>query len=181
MVRGAMEQLTGTDLGSSAMTLVKDRRIKAGSLLMELIYVAECSAPPELDIGRFLPPTALRLLLDQNGRELSKQYPYGDLRGECMRRNRDLSKAVVESQAKLLKLLLERGDAYAERAAKPMEQAAASQAERLLGAELERLQALGSAVREEELEMLKARRAAVADALEHTRLRLDAVRLIIAK
>ena len=181
MVRGAMEQLTGTDLGSSVMTLVKDRRIKAGSMLLELVYVAECAAPPELEIGRFLPPTALHLMLDQQGREISAQFPYGSLRGECMRRNRDLTKAVVESQAKLLKLLLERGELYAQRAAKGMEAAAAEQAEALLGAELERLRALGSSVRDEELEMLKARRAAVADYLEHTHLRLDAVRLIIAK
>ena len=180
MVRGAMELLTGGDQGATAISVIKERRIDPGTLLLELVYVTECPAPPELEIGRFLPPTALRLLLDGRGRDLTAQFAHHALQGQCQRRNRDLSKAVVESQAPRLRQLLERGALLAQRAADAEAERARLDAARAFDAELSRLRALGAPA-EEEREMLDRTRAAVADQLAHTRLRLDAARLIITQ
>ncbi|GAB6042671.1 RNA polymerase-associated protein RapA [Endothiovibrio diazotrophicus] len=180
MVRGAMELLTGSDQGATAITVVKSSRIEPGTLLLELVYVAECPAPPELEIGRFLPPTALRLLLDGRGRDLTEQLPHHALQGESQRRNRDLAKAVVQSQTPRLRQLLERGALLAQRAADREAARAKEEAARTFDAELARLRALGAPAREER-ETLEATREAVASQLDHTRLRLDAARLIITR
>ena len=76
MVRGAMELVTHSDLGSSALTLLRDTRFKPATLLLEAIYIAECPAPPALGIARFLPPTALRLVIDGQGRDLADTLPH---------------------------------------------------------------------------------------------------------
>ncbi len=117
MVRGAMDLLTGSDLGASAITLVRDPRFKPATVLLEAVYIAECPAPPALEVGRFLPPTALRLVLDGAGRDLSALLPHEALRGECLTRNRKLATAVIRSQAARLTAMLERGEALAQAAA----------------------------------------------------------------
>lgn len=80
MVRESMELLTASDLGAAAMILVRDGRFQRASLLLEMLFVAECPAPSELQVGRFLPPTLVRLLLDGEGRDWADEIPHADLR-----------------------------------------------------------------------------------------------------
>ncbi len=55
MVREAMELLTASDRGTSGLILMKDQGFKRATLLVECLYIAECPAPPELQVKRFLP------------------------------------------------------------------------------------------------------------------------------
>ena len=40
--------------------------VDTSGVLLEALYVVECIAPRGLQAGRFLPPTLLRLVVDQN-------------------------------------------------------------------------------------------------------------------
>jgi ATP-dependent helicase HepA len=183
MVRGAMEMLTGSDQGSAALTALQDPRLKPGSVLLELIYIAECPAPPELQIGRFLPPTALRLLVDVEGRERSGEFSHEALRGTCLTRNRKLARAVLKSQAERLQAMLARGEQLAQAAAGHIEQHALRQMQSTLGDELSRMQQLAEAsgsVRPDELEHLALRRELLGNYLGRLHLRLDAARVIVS-
>ena len=182
MVRGAMEMLTGSDQGSAALTALQDPRLKPGSVLLELIYIAECPAPPELQIGRFLPPTALRLLIDVEGRNRADEFPHEKLRGACLTRNRKLARAVIQSQAGRLQAMLARGEQLAQAAAAGIEQDALVQMRRTLGDELVRMQQLAEvsgSVRQDELEHLALRRDLLERYLARLHLRLDAARTIV--
>lgn len=65
LTREAMELLTASELGSAALLVIQgDARFPRATLLLELLYVAECPAPPELQVEQVLPPTLVRLLLD---------------------------------------------------------------------------------------------------------------------
>jgi ATP-dependent helicase HepA len=182
MVRGAMDLLTGTDLGSAAVTALRDARFKPGSLLLEMIYVAECPAPPELQVDRFLPPTALRLLLTADGTECASQHPHGSLRGTCLTRNRKLAAAVIASQAERLRGLLEQGERLAQGGVADLIAAARQSMERMLTHELERLRqlaAVGATVRAVEIERLEEERRRLDQQLARSRLRLDALRVLV--
>ncbi|MCP4042922.1 MAG: RNA polymerase-associated protein RapA, partial [Gammaproteobacteria bacterium] len=183
MVRGAMEALTGSDLGTTAISVLDDPRFKQGALLLELIYVAECSAPPKLGVKRFLPPTALRLLLDAQGRDHAGRFTHETLQGECLNRNRQLATAVIKSQTPRLRKMFEQGEELALRAVGKLEVDGAREMRRVLGEELDRLRALAEVnawIRPEELERLEARRELLVHYLGKTRVYLDAARVVVA-
>ena len=79
MVRGALDMVLTTGKGSSVISLLKNKQIKEGTLLLELLFIVECPAPKQLQLQRFLPTTPIRLLLDQQGRDLSKAVSNANL------------------------------------------------------------------------------------------------------
>ena len=133
MVRGAMELVIHSDLGSSALTLLRDKRFKPATLLLEAIYIAECPAPPALGVARFLPPTALRLVIDGQGQDLSDTLPHAKLRGDCLTRNRKLVGAIVRSQAERLGLMLGHAETLARDAALRLQGEAQARMRAMLG------------------------------------------------
>jgi len=182
MVRGALELLTGSDLGSSALTLLRDKRFKPATLLLEAVYIAECPAPPALGVTRFLPPTALRLVIDAQGRDLAQLLPHAKLWGDCLTRNRKLVAAIVRSQADRLGIMLGHAETLARGSALRLQAEAQARMRALLGEELDRLRALAAVnpnVRREELAHLEGLADLIARHLERTSLRLDALRLIV--
>lgn len=182
MVRGAMDLLTGSDLGSAALIAIQEPSLKPGSVMLELIYVAECPAPPDLQLDRFLPPTTLRLLIDVQGQERSAEFPYETLRGTCLTRNRKLAKAVIKSQVARLQTMLQRGEQLAQQATTALEQQARDHVQRILAEEMSRLQELSArnaGVRPEELEHLDSRRELLDRLLTRMHLRLDAARVVV--
>lgn len=182
MTRAAMELLTASDLGSAALTLVRDSRFARASLLLEALYVAECQAAPALEVGRFLPPTLLRVLIDETGRDRAAEIPPATLRGQSLTRQHRLTRTLLEARGERVPALIERGETLARAALVKLQAAANARMERLLDEELSRLQALARVnpnVRPEEIAALRTRRARLAEALERTHLRLDALRLIV--
>ncbi|UHD15158.1 RNA polymerase-associated protein RapA [Thiocapsa bogorovii] len=182
MVLAAMELLTASDLGTSALTIVRDGRFKRASLLLEALYVAECQAPAHLEAGRFLPPTLLRLLIDESGDDLAETIPHEDLQGHCLNHNHKLARTLLESRGERLVSMIETGEHLARAAEVDLRRDAAARMQTLLGEELDRLRALSRVnpnVRPEEIAALEDRREQLAQALAKTELRLDALRLIV--
>ncbi|QIK36997.1 RNA polymerase-associated protein RapA [Caldichromatium japonicum] len=183
MVRAAREWLTASQLGTTALILVRDRRFARGTFLLEMLYLAECPAPLELHVDHFLPPTLLRFLLDAEGHDRSAEIHWDSLAGDCLAQNARLGCLVIESQAEQLAQLIERGESLAQGALPDLIQAARAQMEQVLGDEIERLEALAQVnplVRPDEIARLADRRARLAEQISKTYLRLDALRLIVA-
>ncbi len=182
MAREAMELLTASDLGTSSLILLRDARFKRATLLLELLYVAECPAPPELRVGRFLPPTLVRLLLDTEGRDHAGEMAHAALRGDCLTRNLKLARSVIGSQAPRLTAMLEQGEVLATAAVRRLEEDAMTRMRQVLGEELERLTALARvnpSVRADEIQRLEQGRERLGRYLHKVHLRLDAARVIV--
>jgi ATP-dependent helicase HepA len=182
MARGAMELLTASDLGTCALTVLRDPRLAPGTLLLEMIQVAECPAPPQLEVGRFLPPTALRLLLDAEGRDLAPELEHEDLRGQCLSHNLRLGAAVIATKRPALEAMLARGETLAAEAAERLAREARERMEAELDAELDRLRALAQvnpSVRPDEIAFVESRRERLSRQLDRVRLHLDALRVIV--
>jgi ATP-dependent helicase HepA len=182
MARAAMELLSASDLGTSALTIVRDGRFKRASLLLEALYVAECQAPVDLEAGRFLPPTLLRLLIDESGRDLATEIPHERLNGHCLTRNHKLARTLLESRGERLVEMIQTGESLAQAAIGELREGAIARMQSLLGEELDRLRALARvnpSVRPDEISALERRRELLGQALAKTHLRLDALRLLV--
>ena len=183
MTRGAMAMILDSDLGSCALIILRDPELATGSLLLEMIHVAQCPAPPALEIDRFLPPTALRLVLDATGQDRAADFPSERLRGQCLTRNRKLAQAIIQAKAPTLETMLDQGERLAAAVARDLEAQARARMTAEMDGEIERLRALARVnpnVRPAEIAALEERRDRLAHHLGRVRLHLDALRLVIA-
>ncbi len=164
MVRGAMDMLTSAELGAAAVTVCSHPDYRTGTLFLELLYITECVAPAMLEAERYLPPTCHRLLLDTQ--------------------NRKLAETVIKSQSDKLKVLFQLGDQLVEEASRPVVAPALAGMHEALRLEQDRLEALARVnpnVREDEIEQVAARRELLEIHLGDTRVRLDAVRVVVMR
>lgn len=179
MVRGAVEELISSDLGSAAFIVLESGPLPTGTLMLELIFVLSCTAPAELEASRYLPSTAIRLLLDRKGNDYAHALSAQNLQGKSLHRDRQMASQVIKSQADLLRKLLHHGEQLASAKGDEIIATAVTQMQAELAEEQQRLQALSDGAAAEELQMLNERQLMLQEYLPRTRLRLDAVRLVV--
>lgn len=182
MVAGALDLVLGDDHGKACVTLLKNKRIPAGTLLLEALYQIDIQAPRSLQAERFLPASMMRLLLDARGKDLSATIAHESLSKQCRKLDKALARKIVASQREVLEKLLDNGDAMVQsRAAALLDEAMRAMQEEQ-DEELRRLQDLrrrNPAIREEEIAFLQQRSAALTTALQQARCQLAAVRIIV--
>jgi len=184
MVRGAMDLLTSADLGSAAITVCSHPEHRTGTLFLELLYVTECIAPAVLEAERYLPPACTRLLLDAKGNDQSEALSHESLQGIDLAQNKPLAETVIKSQADKIRMLFQVGEQLAEAASAPVVKQALQRMHASLEDERVRLEALARInpnVREDEIEQVKARQELLEVHIKDTRVRLDAVRVVVMR
>ena len=148
---------------------------------MEAIYVLECIAPLPLHVDRFLPPTPVRVCLDQRGGDAGNSVSR-EMLSRCLRRGD--AGALFELpgwREAVLPALIERAWEMATARVPDLIARARMEMAAKLDHEITRLQALrqvNRSVRLEEIELLTEQKRAMIGHLNGARLRLDAIRLI---
>lgn len=182
MVREMMGRILDGSMGNTALALLKHPALPAGRVMVELIYRTHCPAPRKLHLNRFLPPTAVRVLLDESGANLTDKISFTGLSKNLQKVKKAMARDLIRSRLEVLRELLDRGEGEAERELPSIVEAAQVRMRDELDGELSRLTALARrnpAVREAELTALREERDNLDAAIEGARLRLDAVRVIV--
>jgi ATP-dependent helicase HepA len=182
LLREMMGRVLDGTMGNSALALLRHDAIPGGRLMAELVFRTHCPAPKKLHINRFLPPTAVRLLLDESGANLTSKISFTGLGKNLQKVNKSLARDLIKSRHDQLRGLLIQGEGEADRQLPSIVENAEARMRAQLDAELARLTALAEhnpAVRSAEIDALKNERQALSEAIENTRLRLDSVRVII--
>ena len=73
------------------------------NILIEAIFESNCPAPAGLEIGRYLPCHALRLLVNQDGKNYTQQLPPDSYETLLEKINRDVAQQMIESTRATLK------------------------------------------------------------------------------
>ncbi len=145
-------------------------------LAVEAIHLLEAIAPRRLHVDRFLAATPIRVVVDAAGADLAARDP-----GRLADLPAGLLAATPERYRLRIERLVEEAARLAEERARALRAQAISRARALLGAEAERLRALrrvNPAVRAEEITLTEEELGRVVEAIEGSRLRLDALRVI---
>ena len=148
------------------------------------VYIVECAAPPSLEIGRYLPPTPIRLLLDRQGRDHAAAIGPDELKGICLTRERKTARALIRQQETQIRKILQHAESAAQAAMARQVDAARLAMETALGEELRRLRDLAEInpnVRRDEIDELAAKRTRASEHMNQARLRLDAIRVVVAR
>lgn len=182
LIRNGLDLILSGDTGSSALSLLKNKALPVGTLLLELIYVVEARAPKQLQLTRFLPPTPVRMLLDKNGTDLAAQVEFEGFNRQLNAVNRHTGSKLVNAVQQDVHAILQQGEARIASAAEALIAAARQEADATLRAELARLEALRAVnpnIRDDELDAVDTNHRQVLASLSEASWRLDALRLIV--
>lgn len=178
LVGAALEALLGVETGNSVFGVW--RSPLPGAVFLEVVAVVECVAPPSLHVDRFLPPTPLRVVVDQGLRDCSgdREFPNAVIeRGDVHR--------LLEApgfKRKHLPAMIAKARSLAEAQREKLVAEAVRSAEVEIGRELQRLadlRKLHGHVREAEIRSLGGLGAGLKVALEGAGVRIDALKLVL--
>jgi len=179
MVTGSIDLLFGAETGNCAFAVLPIANER--TLLLELVFVLEAIAAPRLHTDRFLPVTPIRVLVNHKLEDVSAIHPAGTFELKLKKGspfklidNPDIARVTLPG-------MLEHATKLAEIQATALRQSALKEMNQLLGHEVERLQNLkrvNDHVRPEEIDLAKAQQTELTTAIQQSRLRLDALRLI---
>ncbi|MFJ4384297.1 RNA polymerase-associated protein RapA [Pseudomonas sp. NPDC089408] len=183
MVQGGMDLVLSGSMGNTAVALIKNKALKPGTVLLELLFVSEVVAPRSLQLGRYLPPAALRCLLDANGNDLASRVAFETLNDQLESVPRASANKFVQAQRDVLAKRISGGEekilpTHVERVAEAQRRLAAEADEEL--ARLVALQAVNPSVRDSEIDALRKQREDGLAMLEKAALRLEAIRVLVA-
>ena len=182
LIRNGLDLILSGDTGSCALSLLKNKALPVGTLLVEMIYVVESQAPKHLQLTRFLPPTPVRLLLDRNGTNLAGKVEFESFNRQLNAVNRHTGSKLVNAVQQDVHAILTLAEKEVVSEARAVIDAARREASEKLGAELSRLEALRAVnpnIRDDEVEALETNRQQVLESLDEANWRLDALRLIV--
>lgn len=181
MVRGAMDLILNNVHGNAAFALVKHDDLDTGQLLLEAIFLVECSAPRYLGAGRYLPQTLIRILVDAQLQDVSK-LSSESLTIVAAPFDRDEVSNLLRSQRKTIERMIKVASQTAQKSLPGIVTLANQQMLEYATAELKRLSALKKVnpyVRQEELDQVKTNTLELHGHLQSTQLRLDAIRVML--
>ncbi|MGR8942596.1 MAG: RNA polymerase-associated protein RapA, partial [Gammaproteobacteria bacterium] len=182
MVLGAIDLVISSETGNASIEVVRHPKLKAGQFMLECLFVVECSAPPELQIGRFMPHTPLRVLIDQNKQDLTDTVDHDDLIEAGIAFDKSKIVAFINNQRNHINQMLEAAEQRAKAdmhvliqdATRTMLESLAEEIKRMM-----RLQKVNPSIKPEEIEHLKDMTMLAHDNIESVELKLDAVRFLI--
>ncbi|MCX7134735.1 RNA polymerase-associated protein RapA [Aeromonas sp.] len=180
MMRGGIDLILGSEIGATSVALLKNKALPVGSILLELIFVAESAAHPQL--YRFMPPTPIRLLMDKNGQNLGEKVAFDAFNRQLTPVNRHLGSKLVTASQPVIHGLIGKGQPIAEELKAGIVDKARAQMAQTLQQDLDRLEALKAVnpnVRDSELDYLRNLQAELHHLIDQTQLKLDAIRFIV--
>jgi ATP-dependent helicase HepA len=182
IVTAAMDLILSSETGNAAISVIRHSDLKAGQFLLECLFVVECSAPAELQIGRFLPHTPIRVLINQHQKDLTEIIEHRSLLETGKAFDKQQIVNFLNNQRLLITKLLAAAEQKAKAdmqqliddATKAMLDSLASEIKRLV-----RLKKVNPAIKKEEIEHLKDMTMLAHENIQAAHLRLDGVRFVI--
>jgi ATP-dependent helicase HepA len=182
MVTGTLDLLLNDNMGNTSVALLPNKALPVGNYFIELIYIVEASAPPQLQLGRYLPATPIRLLLDKTGNELAAKVPYDNFNRQLKPVGRQTASKLVNALQSLIHPLIATSESHATEQLSTLRQAAMQKMQQALQADQQRLTALkqiNPLIRQQEIDTLASKQQQLTDYIGKARLKLDAIRLIV--
>jgi ATP-dependent helicase HepA len=182
MVRGGMDLVLAENTGNATIGLLKNPALPVGTFFLECIYTLEASAPAKLQLGRFLPTTPIRTLIDAKGNNLADKVSADLLDKQLKPVKKALANQLVKALKAQIPTLVQRAEQVASTQISTLQQQAKAKMQTVLTEEHERLTALAKVnpnVREEEIAFIEQQQQQLAHYIDNAQLKFEAVRLIV--
>ena len=182
LVSGAIDLITTSEKGNTALCAINHKDIPAGNLLLEAIYVLESMAVEQLQISRYLPLTTVRVVVDSDGKDVSNKFSHRVISKHQITVGLEIAVKVVKTHKEEIRNLIKHSENIARQQTPEILSNAQHDAHEVLQREINRLKALRQVnpnVRHEEIAYFETQYQAANKALQATAPRLDALRVIV--
>jgi ATP-dependent helicase HepA len=182
MIQGGIDLLLSEGVGTSAVSLLKNKALPVGTILLEMVYLVDAQAPKRSGISRFLPQTPIRMMMDARGNDLSEQVEFESFNRQLSPVGRHIATKLIASVQKEVHTLIEAADASVEQKLQAVRQQAQQDMQASLNSELERLQSLKAVnpnIRDEELKVIEEQITELSGYIAQAQIQLDSLRLIV--
>ncbi len=183
LVRTLMDMVMSSEQGNTALLALKYRAIKPGTLLLDCFFRVEISDQLHARAQHYLPDNLVRICIDEQGHEHQQQLTADVIQRQMQYVDLDTSIKVVKSRENVIKELLKKAESTALQQLPEHKDLATKRAQDQLQKEIDRLRALqtiNATVRNEEIEFFRERLQCVEAQIGLARIRLDALRVMVA-
>ena len=181
-VNNVMDMVLSNEKGNTALTALNYSGVDSGTVMLECLYTLEASASSALQSSRYLPPTTLRIVVDEQGRDHHQKLPHKLIQQHQVIVDRKTASKLIQASEPKLRKLLAVSEQLANQQAPEILQEAHQQTRVTLEKEINRLKALRQVnpnVREEEIEFFETQWAALNKVVDAAVMRLEAVRVVV--
>ncbi len=182
MVRGSLDLVLDDEIGNASIGLLKNEALPAGTFFLECLFTVEATAPSHLQLGRYLPTTPIRILVDKQGNNLAEKVTEDVLDKQLSPVKKQIALQLVKALKTLVSPLVSKAENHAQANVTSIQEKALANMHHTLDEELQRLTALAAinpSVRQEELDFIKHQQADLAEYIAKAQLKFEAIRLIV--
>lgn len=182
MVRGAMDLVLSDEIGNSTIGLLKNPALPVGTFFLECLFTLEATAPSQLQLGRYLPTTPIRVLVDKNGNNLADKVGENVLDQQLSPTKKQVALQLVKALKQQITPLVTKAEVHANTSVSDIQQKALTNMHTQLDEEHARLTALANinpSVRQEEIDFILLQKAELENYINKAQLKFEAIRLVV--
>jgi len=183
MADSAIDMVLSSEMGNAALTSIKQRGLKPGTLLVECLFVLQSTNTQQLQSSRYLPPTTLRILIDSDRRELGHILTPEHIATVRQPVDKKTASKVIRAYGDQVRDMVRDAQQRADEKSPEILAEAKRHGTHQLESEINRLRALQQVnpnVRDTEIGFFEDQLVALKEALAAAKPRLDALRVIVS-
>lgn len=184
MVQESMAAIYYGELGNAAVATIKVTGLKAGTVLLESVHTVMASAPRNLRLEQYLPISPQRLLTDATGKDLSAIVSHAAINQLSNKLPREVARQAIQQLRQPIQNLINHAETNADKQLGSFKADAKTRVAEMLDPEITRMKSLAERnpnIRESEITYLEKRKIDCLAAIDHAKIQLQGIRLLVSE
>ncbi len=181
LVRATIDLIVNGDKGRVSICSLQLPQLPPRGIFVEALFETNCPAPAYLDVSRYLPRHALRVLVNQEGKNYARQLPPDTYEHLLENIDQEVARTMIERTGAIVKKQIHGIEEMASQQLPVFRQAAIASMHEKLDSELQRLRTLkkrNPTIRDEEVQALSTKISELDVRLQNSTVKLSALRVI---
>lgn len=182
MVRGVMDLVLSDEIGNASIGLLKSEALPVGTFFLECLFTVEATAPAHLQLGRYLPTTPIRILVDKSGHNLANKVSESVLDKQLRPVKKQMALQLTKALKTQIGPLVTKAENHGEQEIAAIQSKALANMQNKLALEQQRLTALKAinpSVRQAEIDFISHQQAELSHYIDKAQLTFEAIRMIV--
>lgn len=182
MVSELIEMIQSQEKGNSEFLALKNSGLKAGMIFLECNYLIQSKGQAELQLARYLPPISHRLLIAENGQDISHKLSLQTVQKLHLSVPRRSAIEVLKVKTAQIKTMAKQAEQQINQKLPTIINQAAQTLNQKINNEINRLENLSThnaQVRPDEIQFFKAQSQLAEQKLHQTTPQLDSIRVLV--
>ncbi len=182
MVRGVMDLVLSDEIGNASIGLLKNESLPVGTFFLECLFTVEATAPAHLQLGRYLPTTPIRILVEKSGKNLADKVSESVLDKQLTPVKKQMALQLIKALKSQIGPLVSKAEEHGELQIAAIQTKALANMKTKLEQEQQRLTALKAinpSVRQAEIDFIAHQQSELTHYIDKAQLTFEAVRMIV--